>query len=230
MKFSKETLRILKNFSNINPSIYLQKGKTLTTCHIDKYSFSSAVIEEEIKDDIGIYDLNNFLSLIDLMGEAEIEYHAERSELVISNGNSTLYYTTASPNTIVYPNSQPTLPAPSVVFDIKADHLIEMNRVVRAMSIDVLSFESDDGHIYLRGYNTSSDQKLNRVLYSIKLAENNTTVEFKSTIRVSNLKILDLDYSVLLILQEGGGAISFQSDQNELKYVVVLEKTSTFEN
>lgn len=229
MKFSKETIRILKNFSNINPSIYLQKGKTLSTCHIDKYSFASAEIEEEIEDNIGIYDLNNFLSLIDLMGEADINYHADKSELVINNGSSTLYYTTASPSTIIYPSSNPTLPPADVVFDIKADQLIEMNRVSRAMSIDLFAFESEDGHIFLRGYNSSSDQKLSRVLYSINLCENPTTIEFKSIIRVSNLKIIDLDYSVLLVLMPSGGAVSFQSDVNNLKYVVVLEKTSTFD-
>lgn len=229
MKFSKKTLQILKNFSNINPSIFLQKGNMINTCHIDKYSYAEAQIEDAIPDDIGIYDLNNFLALIDLMNDPEIEYIPERSELVISNGKSTLYYTTASPSTIIYPKNSVNFPTPDVVFDVKAEQLSEMNRVIRAMNIDCISFESDNGDIYLRGYNTSNDQKMERVLYSIRLKENGTTVEFKSILRVANMKIMDLDYTAMIMFKAGGGAVKFEADEPALSYFIVLEKTSTFD-
>lgn len=227
MKFNKQTIQVLKNFSKINPSIFLRKGlRMVNTCHIDKFSYAEAMISDTIPDDIGIYDLNKFLSLIELMGEPEITYSPERSELVISNNKSTLYYATDSPGIIVYPKKQVEFPEPDVVFDVSDEHLVEMKRIIKVMNIDHISFESDNGDIYLRGYNKKSDENLERVLYSIRLQNQKTTSDFKSILRVDNVEILDLSYTVM-IMSESANAIKFESPT--LSYCIVLEENSTFE-
>ena len=66
MKLSNDTLAILKNFGNINPGIYFRKGKTLKTVSSHKNILVEATITDEIPADFGIYDLNNFLSVISL--------------------------------------------------------------------------------------------------------------------------------------------------------------------
>ena len=52
MKLSKGTLDILKNFSNINPSICFKEGQELSTLSIQRNIFSRAVVEEKFPKDL----------------------------------------------------------------------------------------------------------------------------------------------------------------------------------
>ena len=57
MKLSKGTLDILKNFSNINPSITFKEGQELSTLSIQRNILSRAVVEEKFQKAFAIYDL-----------------------------------------------------------------------------------------------------------------------------------------------------------------------------
>ena len=64
MKLSNETLTVLKNFSSINTGIFFKQGSVLSTVSPQKNILADAQISENIPQDFGIYDLNNFLSVI----------------------------------------------------------------------------------------------------------------------------------------------------------------------
>jgi type I restriction-modification system DNA methylase subunit len=66
MKLSDNTLTLLKNFATINQGIMFKKGKTLRTVSSQKNVMAEATINEEIPTDFGVYDLNNFLSVLSL--------------------------------------------------------------------------------------------------------------------------------------------------------------------
>lgn len=61
MKFSNETLAILKNFSSINTNIIFKPGDTLATISNAKNIFAKATIKETIPNEFAIYDLTPFL-------------------------------------------------------------------------------------------------------------------------------------------------------------------------
>jgi hypothetical protein len=69
MKLSKDTLSILKNFANINDGIVFRQGNVLRTCDAQKQILAETTISEVIPNDFGIFDLNRFLSALDLEGE-----------------------------------------------------------------------------------------------------------------------------------------------------------------
>ena len=66
MNLSSSSLTILKNFASINPGIFFRVGNTLKTISPAKNILAIADIEDNIESDFGIYDLNNFLSLISM--------------------------------------------------------------------------------------------------------------------------------------------------------------------
>ena len=66
MKLSEKTLNLLKNFSTINQSILFKQGSSLRTISVMKNILAEATIDEEIPQDFGIYDLNQFLNGLDL--------------------------------------------------------------------------------------------------------------------------------------------------------------------
>ena len=66
MKFSENTLTILKSFSTINKSILLKPGSALKTITPEKTLVATATIAEQIPSQACIYDLSRFLSILGL--------------------------------------------------------------------------------------------------------------------------------------------------------------------
>ena len=69
MKLSIDTLSVLKNFASINQGIMFKKGKTLRTVSPQKNVMAEATVSDEFPTDFGVYDLNNFLSVLSLHKE-----------------------------------------------------------------------------------------------------------------------------------------------------------------
>ena len=74
MKLSKETIEVLKNYGAINQGMYFRQGKFLKTVNSHKNILTSAQIDEEIPVNFGVYDINNFLSVISLDETPEFEF------------------------------------------------------------------------------------------------------------------------------------------------------------
>lgn len=227
MKLSKKTLQILKNYSSLNSGILFKPGKILNTRTVNGVAYSEAEIEDTITDEFGIYDLNNFLTLIDLMGDASINLDPSSQELVITNGKSTLLYPTANPSSIVFPKKRLEFPTAEVIFELKSELLTEINRVARAMGADVLVFESEDGNIALKLYNMKVDASLKKAMYSVSVGTL-PSGNFKAVIKMENIKMLDSDYTVL-VTSAGPGIAKFESTELGLSYIYALETKSEFD-
>ena len=66
MKFSTDTLSVLKNFSTINPSIVFKPGSVVRTISPQKTVMAAATIDETVETQAGVYDLSRFLSTLAL--------------------------------------------------------------------------------------------------------------------------------------------------------------------
>jgi hypothetical protein len=104
MKLSDNTIAVLKNFGNINSGLFLKKGKTLSTVSAHKNILAKATINDEITNEFGIYDLNEFLSVISLY-KNDLDVQFDSKNLVLSGlkGRSTMTYRTCEPTMIVSP-------------------------------------------------------------------------------------------------------------------------------
>ena len=85
MKLSNNTLELLKNFSNINQNILIEEGNVIRTISTMKNILGSATIVENFPKEFGIYDLNEFLGVLSLSKDPEIELNNE-SFLSINSG------------------------------------------------------------------------------------------------------------------------------------------------
>ena len=66
MKFSNETLTVLKSFTAINKSILMKEGSVLKTITPEKTLIAIANIPDVIPSDACVYDLSRFLSILSL--------------------------------------------------------------------------------------------------------------------------------------------------------------------
>lgn len=89
MQLSEETLKILKNFSMMNSSIYIEEGSVLYTSN-GTSCFARAVISENFPISFGIGDLHNFLSILSTFETPELEFG---NSITITEKNKRFTYT-----------------------------------------------------------------------------------------------------------------------------------------
>ena len=67
MKFTDNTIVLLKNFSAINTNLQFTTGNVLKTISPQKNILARTKVEEHFPQDFAIYDLNKFLGAISLL-------------------------------------------------------------------------------------------------------------------------------------------------------------------
>ncbi|QOI66532.1 sliding clamp DNA polymerase accessory protein [Erwinia phage FBB1] len=227
MKFSKDTLNILKNFSTINSSIMLKKGSFVMTRTVNATSYAEATISDTIDFDVAIYDLPGFLSILALVGEGADISMAKDGNICIKDARSTIFWPAADPSTISYPNKNITFPTASVIFELKGEDMQQLMRVSRSssMQIDTLCVTNKDGKIIINGYNKSADSANMRELYSLIVADYDGTNNFSFFINMANMKMQPADYKVMIATAAGNkGAFKFEG--SNASYIIAFEQDS----
>jgi hypothetical protein len=73
MRLSNSTLKILRNFSDINNTILIRKGNSLVTVDPQKRIVADANINESLPQDFAIYDLNKFLGVNSIWENSDLD-------------------------------------------------------------------------------------------------------------------------------------------------------------
>lgn len=220
MKFSKQTIDILKNFSQINPSIMLTKGSFIMTKSINSVIYAEAEIPDVIDADIGIYDLSTFLSQLNIVGaDAELTHNLETGEFVISGNKMKIVDRSADETTITKPKKRLVMPVADLIFQISAGDFERVIKASRMMKLPDLTIEPINGKLVITAKSKDSDST-----FSVEVGDYEGDNVFNFDIKIDNLLFLNSDYKVEISAK---GAAKFSSE-NGVAYVVVLESTSQF--
>ena len=142
MKLSNKTLEVLKNFSNINQNILIEEGNVLRTISTMKNILGSATIEESFPKEFGIYDLNEFLGVLSLTKDSEIELDNE-SYLTINSGKIKIKYFFSDPSIIVAPPKVFNPPPTDISFTVSKDVLATVMKASAVMQLPDLVIDSN---------------------------------------------------------------------------------------
>ena len=194
MKFSDDTISILKNFSDINQSLLFTPGNELKTISPQKTVMASATIAETLDTRAAVYDLSRFLSTISLFNNnVDVKFGEDKFE--IKDDRRKVSYVYAAENMIVTPpEKQMNVPNPDVTVDLKWDDIQNAVRGAGVLQVGDIAFTGAGGKILLRAVdskNSTSDT------YDIEVSEYEGE-DFDMTIKVDNLKLLPADYTVSL--------------------------------
>ena len=185
MKLSEKTLNLLKNFSTINQSILFKQGSSLRTISVMKNILAEATIDEEIPQDFGIYDLNQFLNGLDLHQHPELEFNND-GYTVIREGKMRSKYFFADPNVIVTPpDKEIALPSEDVNFELSTDQLNKLIKAAAIYQLPDLSAVGENGVVKL----VVRDKK-NDTSNSFAVTVGETESVFSFNFKVENIKIL----------------------------------------
>lgn len=223
MELSNRTVDILKNFSNINPNIVVEPGNVLKTVSAAKNLMARAQIEETFPSKFGIYDLSEFLSVINLVDNPQITFAEKNCVVADGSGLSSVKYFYSDPDMLTSPKKDITMPDCEVKFLLNNETLSKLKRAASALGYAEISVKPSNGAIELSvvdGKNATSNSFSITVEGSYPADTN-----FNFIVQVSNLKLVNEDYEVGM----SSRLISnFQSLQSQTQYYIALEKTSTY--
>ena len=149
MNLSDSTLNLLKNFSTINQSILFKEGNSLRTISVMKNILAEATINEDIPQDFGIYDLNQFLNGLSLHQSPDLDF-ANNGYVVIKEGRSRSKYFFADPNVIVTPPDKDiTLPTEDVCFELTTQQLDKLLKAAAVYQLPDFSAVGENGVVKL---------------------------------------------------------------------------------
>lgn len=222
MKISETAVNVLKNFSQINPSILIKPGNSISTISPQKTVIGTAQISESFPLQGAIYDLNRFLGVLSLFEEPELSFSDHR--VTISEGSKAINYTFAEPSMIIAPPEKKIdFPAPEVTVEVSWAEMQSVLRAASVMSLPEISLEGKENKVFL----TAMDSKNPTAdIYSSQVGE--TDKEFNFVFKVENLKLLNLNYSVQISKKGIAKFSSVNTFGPKIEYFIATEANSTF--
>lgn len=226
MKISKETIKILQNFSSINQSIRFEEGNEIRTVSLTETVFASATVPETFPMTAAIYDLPKLLGLLTLDKENS-ELIFEKNHMVIKQGKSTTKYSYCNQDLIKTPPSKDKkINIKNKVADlvIKNEDYQSLIKAMNILGLSEVAIVGEDGSLSLQTLSTRNETS---DIYKTVLGETEKT--FSAIIDAEHLKLLPLEYMVTI--SSNPAVIHFNSTDTEfpkIEYWIALSMKSQF--
>jgi hypothetical protein len=224
MKLSTDTLSVLKNFASINQGIMFKKGKTLRTVSAQKNVMAEATISDEFPTDFGVYDLNNFLSVLSLhKDDPNLDF--QDNNVIISGlqGRSKIKYRFCAPSSIVVaPDKAIEMPEPEISLTLSQEDFDWILKASAVLSSPFIAIESDGQKVFVTTFDPQNDAAHTE---SLEIADGKGK-NYKMLFKVENLKMISGSYDVKI---SSKGISNFKHKSLNLQYWIATETGSKFE-
>jgi len=222
MKINRDTLEILRNFGTINPNLVVDEGMELKTMAEAKNILASAKITEEFPVPFGVYDLNQFLAVHQLIPDVDLVFGEANVSMKNTETKSSVRYGYADRSILTFPTKDVTMPPADAVVDITGDMLDQIRKAAGVLGHQTLSIEAMAGELTL---NVVDAQSSSGNEFTLVVGEIDEGVEFEFDFMIPSLKLIPGDYKVSL----SSKFISlWEHKTRDIKYWIALEKTSTY--
>ena len=220
MQLSEDTIALLTNFGSINSNIVLRPGQQIKTISEAKNILAGADIVEDFPTDMGIYDLNEFLSTYSLVDDATLAF--EDNSVQIKNNTNKVRFYFAEPSILTTPDKDITMPNCEVNVVLTEEILSKAKKAASVLGHTDVAIMGNDESISVKVFDTK-DSSANT--FETNLGPNTTGHKFSFVMNISNMKIIDGEYDV----QISSKLISKWTNKNKpVSYFIALEKSSSF--
>ena len=219
---SEDTINVLKNFATINPNLVFTPGQKVKTISEAKTIMAQADIVEDMPREFGIYDLNEFLSVYNLVEQPSLEFE-DKSVLINGANNQVVRYFFSETEILTTPQKDIQMPDAELGFTLTDDILNQIRKAAAVLGHTELSLKGDNGVITASVVDTKDNTSNS---FSYELDRDNACVEsFNFIVSIPNLKLLPGDYFVSI----SSKLISNWTNNNyPIEYFIALEKNSSF--
>jgi len=220
MKLSPETVSILKNFATIQPNLIVHAGSTIKTLAESKSIQAEAQVAETFDTPFGIYDLNEFLTVYNLMEDPEVTFNDDH--LTLKSGNSTMTYRFAETKNLTSPTKSIKLDEGDVTVNLVESQVASIRSAAAALGHGIVGFIGDGKKIKVVVHDPSGS---NANKLEIDLGQS-TDQTFELNCRVAEIKVLPGDYEVILSKKLLSKWVN--KTANTVIYYIALDTRSSF--
>jgi hypothetical protein len=226
MKLSEKTLKILKNFATINPSILIRTGNVIGTRSIAGNIFAEAFIEDEFPVAFVLSDLVQFLGTLKLFSSPILDFrHADQNFMYIceeDNPDFRVQYTFGRKDRIVYPKKRIAIDKKDVSFNMDMDILSSITKASNVMQLpNMMVVPGKDDHVRVV-VSDVKDKSSNS--FSIDIPSTRPkNVDFKLIFDMDTFKMIPADYKVGIFENR---IAAFESDS--VDYFIGLDLKSEY--
>lgn len=218
MKLTKEDLSILKNFSTINNSLWVDETKFVKTIHPAGNVIGVYELESEFPQKFGIYNLSEFLSILSLFDIEETAIKFTNREILLKYKNNMVKYVLFEKALIRgFENMKSAEKYKSFnkfncTFNISSEEIKKMKRISNILDIDdiIVGISPKKSMILI-------DDRDNMLANKYAINIENPKGEGKIIISVERLFMIDDDYECSVITNK---LIKFQSKNKKLFYLI----------
>ena len=223
MKLNQTTQDILKNFSEINTNILIKPGSELNTISTMKNILAKATINENFDREFGVYDLNEFLSVVSSLDKPELTLNEKYMTISTEGSRSKAKYFYSDPSVIVSPTKEVNMPESDVTFSLSEANLAQLQKMAAILSSpDLALIGTKGGDVVLKVCDKKNDTS-NKV--DIVVGEN-ATANYTFYFKVENLKMISGDYDVAV---SSKSIAHFTNTKLPIQYWIALEPDSVFD-
>jgi hypothetical protein len=219
MKISKETLDILKAFSNINTNLLIKPGKKISTMSAGKDIMAEVEVAEKFDKEAGIFNLNELLGVVSLFNAPEVTF--EDKYLEIAEGKVKTKYVYADASLLTVPTKSIQMPTPEIEFELTADNLSKILKASAALSVGDIAVVGDGKAVSIKVLDVKNPTSNS---YSVDL-DTATTETFEVYFKVEKLKLIGGDYDVEISSKK---ISKFSHKTIKLVVYIAVESNSTF--
>jgi hypothetical protein len=222
MKFSNETVDVLKNFSTVNPSIAFKPGNNLSTVSPSKTIMAKATLNESFPSEGAIYDLGKFLGAASLF--VNPDYIFEEKQMIIKGDNRAVNYTFADVDMIVTPPKDSIeLPEFDLEMDLSKNQISRLLKAANVLQLPEVAICSNGTIMAHNSKDPSADHYKENVM--IRQSKGECTFIFKT----ENFKMMPFDYNVKISSRGISQFTSIDSNVSLIYWVAVEENSTTGE-
>jgi hypothetical protein len=217
-QLSSQTIAILQNFAAINQNLLVDPDKPLGTISATKSIIAQADIEDTFPVEFGIYDLNEFLTAINLVGaDAELDF-GDKSVKIAGNGSRIEYFFSRAETLNVTLRSV-KMPSEDATFTLTQEVLNSLKKASSVFGHKKVLISDADGAITARVADPANPTA-SSFTQTIE-GDASDDGSFSFTLDIDNLKLFPGDYAVTYA---SAGIVQFVNTTQPIRYWVAVEK------
>lgn len=224
MKLNKETLDVLKNFTQFNSGMKFLEGKTQRTVSMNDGVLVEAELTDAFPKQFCVYDVNQFLGTYESCSDGTELNFDDDAHVRFVEPDAVVNYRLSAEKHIKAPPEGKKLPIPKsfdAEFDISESQLNRLLKFSKMYDLPDLRVKGENNKIQIEAFNEKDDSKSTYVV-DINTETSTYKEDFVAMLKTENLQLLSGSYRAYVNL---GNFVYLKNTSKPIRYWVAIEET-----
>ena len=216
---TRETIEVLGNFVQINPSIIVCAGSEIRSISNLEHILAKYKCTEVFPTEFAIYDLSEFLNVVSLFENPILEFDNDQYVTIRSGSKYSKYYFSNPEITLKRaPNTDVKFPGADIQFGLSESDVKGIRKASNILNLEDINIASKD-ETDVRVSLIDTEDETNNTYEQV--FQGNSTGDFSVNIKMENLVVLPGDYTLSICAK---GMSEWLSNNRDLVYYIGLEQ------